>query len=66
MQDVTTMIDEIKTLSGRISARTDEQAQTIGRVASLASNLNTLASDVHSNIDTFDLEADLQTGAVGR
>jgi len=60
MQRATTMIDEVKSLSGRISDRTDEQAETIAHVADLATNLNMLAKDVHGNIDTFDLEADLR------
>ncbi|PSP70287.1 hypothetical protein BRC79_02525 [Halobacteriales archaeon QH_8_67_27] len=61
MQDVATMTDEISGLVGRISARTDKQAREMGQVTGLADSLSAIASDVHSNIDTYDLEADLQS-----
>jgi len=61
-EEVVTMADEIDALARRISERTDEQAREIGRVATLADDLSAIATDVHGNIDAFDLAGDLRGG----
>lgn len=64
VQDVESQTATISELSTKISENAAKEQSEMGDVASLAKRLNEIANEVHSNIDKFDLDAELSSTGV--
>jgi len=66
MEHVESQTGEIEALTVDISDHVTEEKDEMAAVATLADRFSDIASEVHANIDTFDLGVDLVTGASTR